>query len=144
VALRHQILDAYLGVGYQNRSEYYLKGFTTTMKDTLKTIGGWKARVKGTTPPLALESYCGHYTNGVYGSLDIRREGGRLTMKFNSHDDLTAKMDYMDNGEWLLQYDNIEYGIFQTKFEVKGNKVVSVETKQSDFVEVDGYRFVKE
>jgi hypothetical protein len=53
-------------------------------------------------------------------------------------------MDYMDNGEWLLQYDNIEYGIFQTKFEVKGNKVVSVETKQSDFVEYDGYRFVKE
>ena len=144
VALRHQLLDAYLGVGYQNRSGYYLKQFAATMKDTLKTIAGWKARVKGNAAPLALESYCGHYTNGVYGSLDIRKDGGRLAVKFNSHDNLTAKMDYMDNGEWLLQYDNIEYGVFQTKFEVKGNKVVGVETKQSDFVEYDGYRFVKE
>jgi len=77
---------------------------------------------EGNAPPLALENYCGHYTNGVYGSLDIRQDGGRLTVKFNSHDDLTAKMDYMDNGEWLLQYDNIEYGVFQTKFEVKGKR----------------------
>lgn len=144
VALRHQLLDAYLGVPSVNRSNFYLQQFTKVMKDTLKTIGSWKERVRGSAPPLTLEAYCGHYTNGIYGSLDIRRDGGRLAVKFNSHDNLTAKLDYMDNGEWLLQYDNIEYGIFATKFGLKGNKVVSVETKQSDFVEYDGYTFVKE
>jgi len=144
VALRHQILDAYLGVPYTNRSAFYLREFKEKMKDTLATINGWKARVKGGAPPLALAAYCGHYTNGIYGSLDIVREGERLVVKFNSHDNLTAKMDYMDNGEWLLAYDNIEYGVFSTKFGVKGGKVVGVETKQSDFVEYDGYTFTKE
>jgi CubicO group peptidase (beta-lactamase class C family) len=144
VALRHQLLDAYLGVPYTNRSNYYLQRFTKVMTDTLRTIEGWKGRVKGVAPPLALTAYCGHYTNGLYGSLDIRQAGGRLEVKFNSHADLTAKLDYMDNGEWLLRYDNIEYGIFATKFVVKGGRVVGVETKQSDFVEEDGYEFVKQ
>ena len=144
VALRHQILDAYLNVPYTNRSAFYLKYFQRTMTDTLKTINGWKARVKGGAPALAMEAYCGHYTHPLYGSLDIKKVTGGLAVKFNGHADLTAKLDYMDNGEWLLSYDNIEYGIFSTKFEVKNGKVVGVETRQSDFVEEDGYTFKKE
>ncbi|WP_431214107.1 hypothetical protein ACQ86N_04320 [Puia sp. P3] len=53
-------------------------------------------------------------------------------------------MEYMDNGEWLLSYDNIEYGIYSTKFIVKDGKVTGVETRQSDFVEYDGYTWKKE
>jgi hypothetical protein len=142
--LRHQILDAYLGVPYKNRSEAGLKAFDRVMKDTLATINGWKARVQGAKPPMALSAYCGHYTNKVYGSMDIKQDGGKLLLRFNSHDNLTAKMEYMDNGEWLLEYDNIEYGIYTTKFELKDGKVTGVETRQSDFVEYDGYKWTKE
>ena len=142
--LRHQILDAYLGVPYKNRSEAGLKAFDKVMKDTLATINGWKARVKGAKAPMPLSAYCGHYTNKVYGSMDIRQDGGRLVLKFNSHENLTAKMEYMDNGEWLLEYDNIEYGIYMTKFETKNGKVMGLETRQSDFVEYDGYKWTKE
>jgi len=164
VLLRHQILDAYLGVPYKNRSAAALPNFNRVMKDTLATINGWKARVKGAKPPLPLAAYCGHYTNPVYGSMDIRQmtegtEGherggawrsssdkvlGHLALKFNSHDNLTAKMEYMANGEWLLSYDNIEYGIYSVKFSVKDGKVTGVETRQSDFVEYDGYKWKKE
>ncbi|HEY6899473.1 MAG TPA: serine hydrolase, partial [Puia sp.] len=144
VLLRHQILDAYLGVPYRNRSQSALPRFQRIMADTMATINGWKARVKGGTVPMGLDAYCGHYTHPIYGSLDIRREGGRLAVTFNSHSNLTAKLDYMDNGEWLLQYDNIEYGIFSTKFEINGGKVTGLETKQSDFVEQDGYKFRKQ
>jgi hypothetical protein len=49
----------------------------------------------------------------------------------------------MDKDEWLLRYDNILYGIFSTKFKVAKGKVVSLETKQSDFVEIDPYVFIK-
>jgi hypothetical protein len=76
--------------------------------------------------------------------MDIHQNGGHLALKFNSHDNLTAKMEYMDNGEWLLSYDNIEYGIYSTKFVVKDGKVTGVETRQSDFVEYDGYTWKKE
>jgi hypothetical protein len=50
----------------------------------------------------------------------------------------------MDNGEWLMQYNNIEYGIFDVKFKINGGKVVSVETRQNEFVEVDPYVFLKQ
>jgi hypothetical protein len=50
----------------------------------------------------------------------------------------------MDNDEWLLTYSNIAFGIVKTKFELKNNKVLSVDIKASDFVEYDAYTFTKE
>lgn len=144
VLLQQQIIDAYLGLPYVNRSAEGLQGFSRLMRDTLRTIDGWKARVKGMAPPLPLRAYAGHYTHPLYGSLDIRVEGKELAVKFNGHANLTAKLQYMDNDEWLLSYDNILYGIFSTKFKVSGGKVTGLETKQSDFVEIDPYEFVKQ
>jgi hypothetical protein len=145
-ALRAQILDAYTGMPYLNRSRKYVAGFNKTMEDTLKTIHSWQARVKGIAPSLPLSAYVGHYTNGMYGSLDIKLAADKknLQVKFNSHDHLTATLSYMDSNEWLLQYDNIEYGIFSVRFKISGNKVLSIETKESDFVEEDPYVFVKQ
>src|SRR5258708_38468864 len=116
------------------------------MEDTLKIIHGWQARVKGATPSLPLAAYAGHYTNELYGSLDIRlvdNKGG-LIRKFISHEHLTATLSYMDSDEWLLQYDNIEYGIFSVRFTTGQGRVVSLETRESDFVEEDPYVFKKE
>jgi CubicO group peptidase (beta-lactamase class C family) len=144
VLLRRQIIDAYLGLPYHNYSKEGFRDFSKLMTDTLKTIGGWKERVKGGNPPMPLSSYAGHYTNPLYGSLDIRQKGKGLALTFNGHAHLTAQLDYMDKGEWLLQYDNILYGIYSTKFTIAGGKVVSLETKQSDFVEYDPYTFTKE
>jgi CubicO group peptidase (beta-lactamase class C family) len=144
-ALRTQILDCYLGVPYRNRSKEFLKGFSRTMDDTLKTIHGWQARAKGALPSFPLVAYAGQYTNELYGSLDISVDNKKkiLLLKFNGHDHLTATLTYMDSGEWLLQYDNIEYGIFSLKFTTDRYKVVSLETKESDFVEEDPYVFTK-
>lgn len=144
ILLRQQIIDAYFGLPYQNRSEEGFRRFSRRMADTLQTISGWKARVAGNAPPLPLSAYAGHYTHPLYGSLDIRVAGKGLALKFNGHAHLTARLDYMDNDEWMLSYDNILYGIFSTKFKVAGGKVVSLETKESDFVEIDPYTFVKE
>jgi CubicO group peptidase (beta-lactamase class C family) len=149
VLLRQQIIDAYLGLPYRNLSETGFGYFNKVMQDTLATINGWKARVKGVAPPLPLAAYCGHYTNSLYGSMDVSQRGGgpggvgELAIKFNGHAHLTATMDYMDKDEWLLRYDNILYGIYSTKFKVVKGKVISLETKQSDFVEIDPYVFIK-
>jgi hypothetical protein len=48
----------------------------------------------------------------------------------------------MDKGEWLLTYNNILYGIFQVKFNIRG-KVKSISTRQNPYVEYDPYLFVK-
>lgn len=141
--LRYQVMDAYLGVPYTNRSQQQLPRFKKELEDQVAEITGWKARVKGAKPQLPLTSYAGLYTNELYGPVTISQVGTQLKINFSAKPDLTATLDYMDNGEWLMQYNNIEYGIFTIKFEIAGNKVKSVTTKQNEFVEYDPYTFIK-
>ena len=142
-ALRYQVLDAYLGVAYINRSQQQLTGFRKDMDDQVKEIEGWRSRVKGNKPTLAFPDYAGVYTHELYGTISITQKGNQLLIKFNTHNDLTATLDYMDKDEWLLQYNNIEYGIFIAKFNLANNKVQSVKIKVNDFVEFDPYLFIK-
>jgi CubicO group peptidase (beta-lactamase class C family) len=142
--LRPQLLDAYMGLPYRNRSKLALPGFNQEMKKSLQEISDWKARVKGSSPALPLQAYTGTYTNPVYGSITVSLKDSGLMIKFNSHEDLTATLNYMDKGEWLMQYNNIEYGIFSVKFNISNKKVISIETKQNEFVEIDPYIFTKE
>jgi CubicO group peptidase (beta-lactamase class C family) len=142
-ALRYQVLDAYLNVPFVNRSLQQLPGFRSDMNDQLHEIAQWKARVKGNKPALPLDEYVGEYVHPLYGSTTITRNANQLKVRFNSHSNLTATLDYMDNDEWLLQYNNIEFGIFATKFGISSNSVKSVTIKVNDFVEFDPYVFYK-
>jgi hypothetical protein len=49
----------------------------------------------------------------------------------------------MGEGEWLLEYDNIEYGIFKVKFKMNKGQAVSIDIKANDFVEYDPYTFIR-
>ncbi|RYY85313.1 MAG: serine hydrolase [Chitinophagaceae bacterium] len=142
-ALRYQILDAYLGVSYVNRSQQFLPGFRREMATQVQEIDAWKARVKGAKPALALSEYAGTYQNPLYGNMRIRISGDSLIIRFLNHEDLEASLRYMDKGEWLMTYNNIEYGIFAIRFdEIKG-KVRSVTTRQNEYAEQDPYVFIK-
>ena len=113
------------------------------MKEELDSIAVLKARVKKSAPKLPFSSYAGTYNNELYGDIVIRQVGNQLKIEFGIKPDLTATLDYMDRDEWLLQYSNIEYGIFSTKFKIENGKVISVMIKANDFVELDPYEFVK-
>jgi hypothetical protein len=141
--LRYQIMDAYMGVPYVNRSKMQLPFFNTEMKAQVDEINEWKNRVKGNKPELPLSSYAGTYTNELYGPITITSSGIQLKINFSTKPDLSATLDYMDKGEWLMQYNNIEYGIYTIKFSLANGKVQSVTTKQNEFVEYDPYTFVK-
>ncbi len=142
-ALRYQILDAYLGVRYVNRSRQQLGGFKNELRGQVKEIEGWRARVKGASPDLPLPAYTGTYTNELYGDINISQTGKTLQINFTTKPDLLATLTYMNNGEWLMEYNNIEYGIFTVKFDTMNSKVKSITTKQNEFVEYDPYTFVK-
>jgi CubicO group peptidase (beta-lactamase class C family) len=141
--LRYQILDAYLGVPYINRSKLQLAGFKKEMQEQVKEIDAWEARVKGDKPQLPLSAYTGVYTNTLYGNITVSQIGNQLKINFTTKPDLSATLDYMDNGEWLMRYNNIEYGIFVIKFDIGNGRVKSVTTQQNPFVEYDPYTFVK-
>lgn len=141
--LRYQILDAYLGMPYVNRSEMQLGAFKREMAQQVSEIEAWKERVKGNKPELPLTAYAGVYTNELYGTITISQIGNRLKINFGTKPDLSATLDYMDNGEWLMRYNNIEYGIFAIQFDIENGRVRSITTQQNPFVEYDPYTFIK-
>ena len=141
--LRYQIMDAYLNVAYVDRSRQQLSGFKKELQNQVEEIDKWKARVKGLKPDLPVSAYAGVYTNELYGPITISQTGNRLKINFDAKPDLNATLDYMDHGEWLLQYNNIEYGVFAIRFEIADKKVKSITTKQNEFVEYDPYTFTK-
>jgi CubicO group peptidase (beta-lactamase class C family) len=143
-SLRTQILDAYLGVPFRNRSQAAEKMFKVGMLHDVMMMHSWYQRVKGNAPPLPLSTYAGHYTHPLYGSMDVSVKDDHLVLVYNGHDHLTATLRYMDKDEWLLRYDNIEYGVFTTKFSTENGKVVSLLSKENTYVEADPYTFVKE
>ena len=144
-ALRYQILDAYLGVPYINRSNQFLAGARSQKTARLKEVAGWKAQVKaGAHPALPLSAFTGSYTNPLYGKIRITETGKGLVVRFEHHPDLSATLEYMGADKFLMTYSNPAYGIFPTPFTIAGGKVKNVTVKASDFVEFDPYVFVKD
>jgi len=142
-ALRYQILDAYLGQPYVNRSLQRLPDHLESDQKTLAAIRGWKSRLHKERPVMPLSAYAGEYRNTLYGKIRITVEADHLLIRFETKPDLSATLEYMGNDEWLLTYNNILYGIFSTRFEISGEKVTAVTTKENPFVEEDPYRFEK-
>ena len=142
--LRHQILDAYLCVPYINRSQEDLPKFLDETKTAFNQRTGWDARVEmHNQARLSLPAYTGDYTNTLYGKIHISLDKNHLLIQFETKPDLTATLEYMDEGEWLLKYNNVVYGIFAVNFELSGGKVKSLTTKQNPYVEYDPYVFTK-
>jgi hypothetical protein len=144
-ALRYQILDAYLGVPYKNRSQALLTGFNKGQSETVKSTEALQARVKGGKPIMSLGAYTGTYENELYGPILIEKDkdGKNLSVNFKGHNKLVAQMQYMDNDEWLLTYNNLGYGIFPVKFKTTNKQVSSIELRVNEFIDYDSYNFIK-
>ncbi|RFM28319.1 serine hydrolase [Deminuibacter soli] len=141
--LRYQVLDAYLQQPFVNKSEQAVTGFLQKEEKTNSAIRALQARVKGNAPPLPLQSYTGTYENILYGPVVIEIAGNALQVVFKGHNTLKASLQYLDNDEWLLTYNNIAFGIFPTRFMMKNGKVNGITIKANDFVEYDPYIFTK-
>jgi len=143
-ALRYQILDAYLGVPYTDRSAYFLKFFNQNKKDLDDELAKMEKRVnKKQKPTISFESFTGEYENKVYGKIKISKSDNMLICKFEHHPGLVGYLEYMDNHVFRMTYSNIGYGIFPVAFSVNEGKVSAVEIRFNDFVEYDPYIFTK-
>ena len=144
-ALRYQLLDAYLGVPYVNRSQAMLAGFKRELAETAAKTNELKARVKSNNPPQTLDNYVGTYYNSLYGNIEITKDetGKFLNIDFKGHNTLQATVKYMDNNEWLLEYNNIGYGLFPVKFQATAGQPLSIDIKVNDFLDYDSYTFSK-
>jgi CubicO group peptidase (beta-lactamase class C family) len=144
-ALRYQIIDAYLGVPYTDRSSYQYNFFLQGKKQTDQELAALKKRVeKKNQPEFKLEDYTGEYVNTVYGKINIAKSGNMLVCHFEHHPNLLGYMEYMDNNTFRITYSNIAYGIYPAKFIITDGKPTGVELQVNEFVDPDVYLFVKD
>lgn len=141
-ALRYQILDAYTGVKYVNRSEQFFDGFLEGEKQQQDSIAKWKSETTDLDIVQARQ-YSGSYTNEVYGKIDISLKANQFIISFPGHQNLSATLSPTKDGQFLLEYNNIEYGVYKTNFKKDGSKLL-LEIKMNPFIEQDSYWFEKE
>lgn len=141
--LRYQILDAYFNLPYRNYSELSLPDFMEKRKMRLDDLESMKARIKNSAPPFPIRSFVGAYKNDLFGTIIITSMGNKLIIKFGNHRDLSATLEYMDSGEWLMTYNNPAFGIFPLRFTSDENKVTGITIKVNNFLEYDPYFFTK-
>ncbi|HUR66188.1 MAG TPA: serine hydrolase, partial [Chitinophagaceae bacterium] len=144
-ALRYQVLDAYLGVPYTDRSQFQWGFFVQGKKETDDSLATLRARVdKKNIPSIKMDEFTGNYYNTIYGRITISKNGDNLLCRFQRHPDLVGYMEYMDNNEFRITYSNIGYGIYPAKFSLKNGKPWGLEIQVNDFVESDAYLFVRD
>jgi CubicO group peptidase (beta-lactamase class C family) len=144
-ALRYQLLDAYLKLPYTDRSKYQLGFFAQNKKQVEAGLDSMARRVANKRQPeMPLDVFTGDYYNTVYGRISVRKSGNMLICHFQHHPELLGYMEYMDNNEFRMTYSNIGYGVYPTKFFVKGDKAVEVVISMNDFVESDSYLFARD
>jgi hypothetical protein len=83
--LMYRVFDAYLNAPPRDWSANLMKarkGFEEQGKAAQKKIE--EARVKGTSPSLALEKYAGTYQNEMYGEAKVTLEDGRLILRYGA------------------------------------------------------------
>ncbi len=82
-AISYRILDHYFGAPEKDWNSILLKNAKEQEeKDKAEEKKKEDARVKGTKPSLALDSYAGAYEHEMYGEVKITMEGGKLILGF--------------------------------------------------------------
>ncbi len=82
-AIGYQVLDHYLGAPRRDWSAEYL---AMAKEDDAKSLK-WKKeredkRIKNTVPAMPLASYVGTFVSDLYGDVEVKLEGGILTLKY--------------------------------------------------------------
>jgi len=142
--LRVQVLDAYLNVPYTNRSKAALPAHLQQMEARKSELIAFNSRLGKSKPPVPVKTFEGTYVNELDGAVTVTMlNANTLKLTFDNHVNLSATLQYMDNGEWLIRYDNIDYGFFKTSFEMKDGKPTALPLRVSDFVDYDTYVYIK-
>ncbi|WP_460618159.1 serine hydrolase [Hymenobacter ruber] len=143
-ALRYQLLDAYLGVPYVDRSRQLYALAKNGNAETAKSVAELAARVaKKNKPARNLKAYAGTYTHPVYGTITVEPKGKQLLVRFSHHPALTTTLDYMDGDTFRSTFSNAAYGIFAAPFTVENGQVKTLEIRVNDGLEQDPYVFTK-
>lgn len=144
-ALCKQILEAYMGMPYRNMSELY---YINSQKGKQATASHLKS-IRDTIalkykPSLKLDEYCGFYTNGLYGKVEVKLIKGKLHLFMEHHPNNIGKLDFINENRFLCTYTDVTCGVETLSFTIDKNQVKSATVKVADFIDYLPYEFIKE
>lgn len=148
-SLQYDLLDAYFGLPYANRGQYFTKLQATVQQRRLAEVKAMADRLAKRTPlPSSLQSYCGQFRNDLYGLMYVTADASdasarRLRLAFEHHPNLTAWLDYMDEDTFRLTFSNPRYGTTPAKVIRKEGQPVSIDIRISDFLDPTPYLFTR-
>lgn len=143
VALQYQFLDAFLNLPYKNYSSIFYSFFKGRNEQEQKQIDEWRKTVAKKNPiPMDLRYFTGKYHNDAYGDVEIKLEDEQLVIHFQRHT-MTAKLEYMDDTNFLCTYSDPEFAIKVVPFVLEEGRVKQMTLTCNDFIDSMPYEFVK-
>lgn len=142
--LAKEIRNAFLGLPHKGYSYKSLEKFNKKKIveqaniDSLKNIVGQLNK-----PELNFNSYCGKYSNEIYGDIEVKQHNEKLLIKFSNHPDLVGELEYIKNNVFLCTYSKPNFGIVEIPFHVDQETVKGLTLNVSDFIEYYPYEFKK-
>lgn len=144
-SLTNDIRDAFLGLPYQGFSQKSLEINKETLKKSIALNDSIEKIIAANNKlSLPLEKYTGKYTNSLYGKIEIKITKQFLTIYFENHPDLTAKLAHIKNDVFLCTYSNPTMGVTEIPFLIKNGAVEGLTLTVADFLEFTSYQFNKE
>lgn len=144
-AVKWEIIDSFLGLPYRNYSKAYNTRYQRAAGQEQAAIQGWRDAVAAKPElPVKLSHFEGKYMHEVYGWAELKEKDGTLIMTLEHHPQLTAKLEYMGDNQFLCTYSHPMWGIKVFPFVIEDKKVRSFTLSVADFLEFTTYNFVKE
>ena len=144
VALKNEILDAYLGLPYRNYSAIDLEVDRISKQKDSTLLAEKRSKVfKNTPSQLPLASYAGNYEHEVYGKMTIALENKKLVARFEHHKGRYATLEALGGDNFLATFNDPIYGVNDWVFTTANGKVKSVTVTVAEFVEFTPYEFYK-
>jgi len=142
-ALQYQLLDAFLDQPYKNYSTVYHKSASNRNASEQKQVDEWKKTVaQKNTMTVELKAFSGTYHNPSYGDVEVKLEGKELVIHFQHHT-MTARLEYMDDANFLCTYSDPEFGVKVVPFALEEGRVKQMTLTCNEFIDFMPYEFVK-
>lgn len=144
IALKWEIIDAYLGLPFRNYSDFIFDRYHMMVKKENEYLAKLRDTAALKLPsPVKLKEYEGKYEHEIYGYTEIKADKDHLLMTFQHHPDLQAKLEYLGGDRFLCTYSNPLFGVKVFPFTLKDGKVESFVLSVADFLEFTTYTFRK-
>lgn len=144
--LRHQLLQAYLGMPYKDMNATYLPRFREGNEKTMKEIASWYQTAEANKKKARLmppDQLTGKYYNEVYGEMEVVKSGKGVAMTFSHHTFLRGELTWMEDSVFICRYSDPTYGVVKVPFTFREGKAVSCTVTVNDFIDLMPYEFYK-